>query len=274
MKNMIIVWSALLLFVGCSPKLRYPVEEIKRPLSLPPKNWGMSLGIRRAWANYLTEPAFLPHTNIPLGHLPYTTYPYQPLFNGRMELHFTLLNLKFYPVHNVVIEDSAICMNGPNLAVGGGMPFEAIDVPFLGLSAGIPWNAFVEFKAPLSGKLWAGGEAILYNRPDQDFPRTRLRIQSGLGYQFNRKLYGTVDISGSYFRAILPKITHILRISGGGFDEKVEKVDYEVFGTELPIQLGYNFDKHWKLFLTGLAGYTSSHDAFYAGGGAGFDVYW
>jgi len=57
-------------------------------------------------------------------------------------------------------------------------------------------------------------------------------------------------------------------------DRGVEKVEYERFSTVLPIQLGYNFGRHWKLFVMGHAGYAFSYDAFYAGGGAGFDAYW
>ncbi len=57
-------------------------------------------------------------------------------------------------------------------------------------------------------------------------------------------------------------------------EQEIENVRYEYVRTALSIQLGYNFNKQWKLFVEGVTGYYFTHDTFYVGGVVGIDLYW
>lgn len=273
MWKLIVCVSFFLVSIGCSPKLRYPVEEIKRPLSLPPKNWGLSLGIGPAWTNYSTETLPIAKTHIPPGYLPVFAYPYVPLFEGWLELHFSLLKLKYYPVRNVEIVDSTLCITGPNLAVGGGASIETVDFFIAGFEAPFPWHLFAQYKAPVRQNLWLSAVANFHRRTHRVYHSTSAQIQAGCGYQFTRNLYATIDLDASYYKAILPRVDFVFNENNRG-EWIIYGAEYEQLTTQLPIQLGYNFGRQWKVFVTGLAGYYFKHEVFYGGGTAGFDFYW
>jgi hypothetical protein len=261
---------AVVAFAGCSPKLRYPVEQIRRPLSLPPKNWGLSIGTgvgynsaRGGHPRYVAMDG-----NIPCAYLdPMFAYPYVGLFNERAELHFTPLRVKVYPVRNVVVEDSALCISGFNWALGGGIEYMTFSFNSDGLDrVTATLGAFSELKVPISTECWLfstirgqytpGGGS--YNGNVMD-----VNAKIGPGFQFGRYLYATIGAEGRYRITILPDSEFPFR----------DTRRYAHYSLSMPMKWGYNFNRRWKVFLFTEIG-TDLEDGYFGGAGMGFDFYW
>jgi hypothetical protein len=259
-KSLQFALSSIVILFSCSPKLRYPVEEINRPLSLPPKNWGVSLGLGPGYYHSKSSSYFYTAgmANIPFGYLlPMFAYPFLPI-NDKLELHFTLLNLKYYPIKNTKVIDSTLCINGPNLAIGGGLRWFN--------TSGGPLNFFFQFKNPLTMKSWLFSHGFIVDNvfPDNSVSgQFEYDAEFGFGFQVTPRLYSTLSIGVNRYKSTE-------KYSEFGFSY-VEKYDYWSF--RLPMQWGYNLNKKWKMFCYGDVSYLKP-EAISTNWALGFDFYW
>ncbi len=233
------------------------MEESKRPLSLPPKNWGVSIGhgpeVRSVQGE--SEWFLLFQGNIPYGYLHQAfAYPHLPLFNDNVELHFPL-HLKIYPIRNVEVIDSTLCINGPNWALGGGVHGISISE----VASYISWNICSQLKVPLR-KQWVFSDMIFKHRMSNEIS---IETGIGIGFQINRNLYLTSELQGFYWRK---------EYTLGHYATNRTSLE-ESYSLSLPIQAGINIDKRWKFFVF-TRPIVFSYDSYLIGGGLGFDYYW
>ncbi|KMQ51703.1 hypothetical protein CHISP_1460 [Chitinispirillum alkaliphilum] len=252
----LIIFISLL---GCSPKLRLPVEEIKRPLSLPQKNWGLSLGYglgierkQRQSYNHLIRQGNIPHGFL----FNMFAYPYLPILDGFAEIHFPT-QFKFYPIRNLETSDSTLYINGLNWALGGGI--EEISYFFEHLNIG--WKAYSQFKIPFTNQ-WLFSDVVFNYQSNGSEKKMIVDAGIGIGYQINRHLYITSQIKGLYRR--YKGIFYIFN--------KKEKFTCNHYWLSLPLQVGFNINNRWKVFVFTRA--ELSTDSYLTGAGGGFDFYW
>lgn len=146
------LFLSLLLFSGCkTTKQIMPVEEIDRALSLPPKTFGLSIaGLVDMKLNndswYGSRYNYYLYGNIPQGlYAGNFAFPYVKL-GERVELHFSLLSLKYYVLKNTTVTDGVYSIDGANLAVGIGTP----GFFYLNNDLNLYLNGYTQFKKKFS----------------------------------------------------------------------------------------------------------------------------
>jgi hypothetical protein len=222
---------------GCSSrKLRLPVEEIKRPLSLPPKTWriGDAVGLHGDGAHY--------------GWLFLNTifaYPYFQIGNN-LE-YYIPAQIKYYFVKNVEIKDSILSIIGGNAAVTAGWTGLSYS-SYIG--AAFTFKGILDFKKPISETIWMTAfGAALFTTNTENYDGS---LGAGIGCQFTRRLYATLVPSFSYFRYITLDIFTNDRTSGN-----------KSCGT-FPLLFGVNLTEKWTLFTEMAAQFYSGGDRRYS----------
>lgn len=225
--------GATLLFAagGCSShKLRLPIEEIKRPLSLPPRNWRIGL---EAGAAYSSD--FMDKPYLDLGFI--FQYPYFQLGN-RWE-YYIPASFTFYFLKNTDIVDSVVYLNGPNCAVTAGWTGFYLS-HLLGLC--LTFGGTIDYKKPLTDRLWMiSGVVADYETNTNDFAG---RVSAGIGAQITSRIYATFGPSVQYTK-------HTLAHS-----ETRVRTWRDDLSANVPLVLGINLTKKWSLFW-------KTHGSFY-----------
>jgi hypothetical protein len=269
--------AAACLLSACSPhKFRLPVEEIRRPLSLPPKNWNVGLGLGPG--HYFKEGPYGfgagyyfqkgPLRNYIDGKFDFA-YPYLPL-SQRAELHFTPLNMKFYLLRNTRIMDSTIVCTGPNWALGGGVDWFSYSSVS---GSSISFDLFTDFKVPFNEKIWMLSSCWMDYAPIDNLESDRENHDVdivggvGIGCQWNEHLYSTLVATEQYHR-----LQYSVAADGPPWmTTTTERFDEHMFN--IYSYTGYNINKRWKIYVRPAVNFYS--DGAISGSAiCGFDYYW
>ncbi|MBN1576705.1 MAG: hypothetical protein JW913_09150 [Chitinispirillaceae bacterium] len=174
----VVALSLLLLLGGCSPnRIRLPVEEIKRPLSLP--KYGGRVGYEMD--------AFVNSDNYSKGDRSsqgILMVPYIEL--GDKWEYYIPIAFRYYLVKNTEIRNHTPCITGANAAVNGGLT---------GVYYRNPWGPMLHFEAgldykrPLNDRLWLTSGAQLIYETNKNLYGGWAR--TGIGYQISRHFYAT-----------------------------------------------------------------------------------
>ena len=200
------------LFANSSKKLELPLEEIKRPLSLPPRNWriGIDAGplfsfdkIERNrpffsgldyWRLGMDGGPLFRHEKIVAEGMelnPIFAYPYFQL--GKRWEYYLPAVFKFYIVKNVQTTDSILTINGPNLASTMGLIFagyNAVDGVVLEV------KSILDYKQPISDKVWLISNWIISFQTSVN--TLDASLGAGMGLQISKRFYATFVPSISY----------------------------------------------------------------------------
>jgi hypothetical protein len=213
----------LLGFHGCSShKLRLPQEEIIRPLSLPPENWRIGLDGCAIFYNY--NRTGNPHSVFQ----PIFAYPYFQL--GTNWEYYIPASFKYYLLKNIKIQDSTICVTGPNSAISAGWTGITYSA---GSGLRLTFEADLDCKYPVSEKLWLFSNINAdYESHVNDFGGS---VAAGVGYQFSRPFFMTVAPALSFYKYTFYDYW---------YDNPYSRTSaYVVF----PLLMGVNFSKAWAL---------------------------
>ena len=173
--------GVLVFFTSCaSQKMRLPIEEIRRPLSLPPENWRIGAGAG----------TFFNSDNIQKPSLDLDaifTYPY---FQFGTQLEYYLpATFKYYIAKNIEIKDSVMSINGLNCAISAGL----IGWSFTSIGGSVlTFTANVDCKKPVNNKLWLLSKLLVNYKTNRsnDFMSD---FAIGIGYQISEKFYAIIS---------------------------------------------------------------------------------
>jgi hypothetical protein len=226
------------------------LQEISRPLSLPPENWRIGLGtgiqLSREYTNFYS-----------IQIDPYFSYPYFQL-GDRWEYYVPSI-FKFYLLKDVEIRDSVMYLRGLNAAIVFGI-------------TGIYWSEADGFGMTLSGRLQykqpITSSVYSFSNTELDYATNTRNLSGqfsiGLGSQITAGLYTTLGLSVSYYNYYYPGQTRYTFFSNGR---------YHSFYGSLPLVLGWNLTQKWSIYWKNQISYYGVFDARF-GSLIGFSFTW
>lgn len=231
-----ILFVQLFILIGCSnQKLRLSLEEISRPLSLPPENW--RVGLKTGTYFSLHEKS----TPFNLEFTPTLIYPYFQL-GSRWEYSLPA-QCKFYIVKQTEIKDSVIYITGANCAISAGcIGFYYSDCDGLSLAL----ESKFDYKVPISDKVWLLSNITVDYRTN--YNNFGGNVTVGCGYQISKHFYTTFEPSIAFYKYRY-------------FDYSFRDYYLEEYTRiSIPMLIGVNITKRWSLdWQNGVCNYTNGH---------------
>jgi hypothetical protein len=233
-----------------------PIEEIKRPLSLPPQNWQVGFG---AGPQFTEESSDRVH----FGFDPLFIYPYFQL-GSRLE-YYIPATFKFYFLKNIETKDSIISINGPNCTgtLGcNGFGYSAADglVFYFGGS--------IDYKKQLNDNLWL--TSAINSNYTTHINDISAQTSFGIGYQISKRFYSTM-IPGIIYS------NHMFLTDSILIADRKELTYYRTDGNtitfNIPLTFGVNITNRWTIYLKTAYGYDVYGDT-QLGALAGFRYIW
>jgi hypothetical protein len=232
---------------GCfSGRVYLPVEEIDRPLSLPPASG--TIGIRwDAWVrsddyskkNSVVSPVFLP--------------PYFKLGN-RSECYIPGV-FRYYLLKNTEIKNNTVRITGTNAALTAGL----YNISYSNSEGfGARFSAGIDYKRPLFEKIWVCADGALTYTTDNNVYGGW--AEAGIGYQISRCFYAMFIPGYSIYN---PNVNDGQLVS---FPE-----DCRYF--TLPLLIGVNMNRAVKLYWRSSLIYYRNYNVAY-GQGLGLSFTW
>ena len=178
--------SLMLLFGGCSrTRIRLPIEEIDRPISLP--RFSARIGLEGSALINSEEFEQQEHDLEPI-----VIYPH--LWSGDKWEYFLPGVFRYYLVKNTEIRNNTLYGTGPNAAAYGGWTGVLYDKPIGYL---FEFEAGLNYKRPLNDRLWFASDVQLTYETNTNIYGGW--VQAGFGYQISRRLYATLKPSYSLY---------------------------------------------------------------------------
>lgn len=236
-----------LIGTGCfSSRVYLPVEEIDRPLSLPPASG-------TAGVEWRISARSDDHTIQSRNSQPIIVPPYFKLGN-KSECYLPGL-FRYHLLKNIDIQGATVRTTGANAALTAGMN----SVGYSGFR-GVELNfcAGINYKRPLDEKVWLESEGYLrYTTAGKVYGGY---AQGGFGYQISRNLYATFIPMCSIYNP---------NVNDGNYFSFPEA--YQSF--TLPLLFGININRAIKLFWRSSLHYYRDNSVMY-GQGLGISYTW
>jgi hypothetical protein len=221
------------LFLDCSKqKLRLPIEEINRPLSLPPENWRIGIGAGpRLIKDHMSK------TDMAID--PIFVYPYIQL-GSKWEYYIPTI-IKFYCAKNVEIKDSTLYARGTNCAMSAGLT----GISYSQLEGTVVYfSGSINFKKSLTDRLWMTSLGSAYYHTHIN--TYGCGFNTGLGYQFSKHFYAT--FAPSLYYSNYRTLSDTVDVSG---EKKINviRIQEDNLTGVFPIVFGFNVTEKWSIYL-------------------------
>lgn len=234
-----------------------PIEEIKRPLSLPPENWQIGFGAGpQITKNRLEKISYL-------GFDPLFIFPYFQL-GSKLE-YYILATIKYYFLKNIEVKDSIISITGPNCTgtIGcNGFSYSQFD-GFL-----FYFGGSIDYKKQVNNKVWL--ISTINSNYTTHINSIDGQLSIGIGYQISKRFYSILTPEVNY--------SNQMYLSDSVWSRGKKELNYYRIQRNnitfyFPLTFGVNITNRWTIYLKTEYGY-NIYEVTNLGALAGFRYNW